>query len=112
MYGDERGRGAGGCCWHVCGREGWVWCCGGSCWEWFHGDAGLHEVGSEKVDGVELCESLETVCSGDGSEFEVGRVREEKEQEVEREGRYRDEWECDFCGVECFCKFQRFSERE
>jgi hypothetical protein len=80
------------------------------CWEWYCGDAGLHEVGSEKVAGVELCEGLEAVCLGDESEFEVGGVKEEKEQEVEREGRWRDEWECDFCGAECFCKFQRFSE--
>jgi hypothetical protein len=57
------------------------------------------------VDEVEVCEA---VGLGDERNFEV------KEEEVveKREGRWRDEWECDFCGVECFCKFQRFSELE
>jgi hypothetical protein len=68
------------------------------CWEWYRG-------GTERVDEVEVCEA---VGLGDERNFEV------KEEEVveKREGRWRDEWECDFCGVECFCKFQRFSEVE
>jgi hypothetical protein len=58
----------------------------------------------ERVDEVEVCEAV-------GLEDE--RTVEVKEEVVEkREGRWRDEWECDFCGVECFCKFQRFSEVE
>jgi hypothetical protein len=54
---------------------------------------------------MDVCEA---VGLGDERKVEV------KEEEVveKREGRWRDEWECDFCGVECFCKFQRFSEVE
>jgi hypothetical protein len=80
------------------------------CWVWYRG-------GTERVDEVEVCEILEVVCEVLEvvclkEEDEMGVVKEEEVVVEKREGKWRDEWECDFCGVECFCKFQRFSEVE
>jgi hypothetical protein len=82
--------------------EGWVWCCGGRCWEWSHhyGDEVVLE-GGEGVKEVEVGDGLESLCLGKESEGEEKRGKE---------GVGRDEWECDFCGSECFCKYQKFAQ--
>jgi hypothetical protein len=116
---EEREGGYGACCWHNCEGEGWVWCCGGSCWEWYHyGDEGFEEVEVEVgVDTVgevseerEMEEMVEILCLREESEGGVLVGRAKGEEKVERKGKWRDEWECEFCGWECFCKYQRFSE--
>jgi hypothetical protein len=94
-----------------------VWCCGGLCWEWYHyGDEGSGEVEVDALRDVleerEVEETLESVCLGDESESGVLVGRAKEEETMEDRWRCRDEWECDFCGWECFCKFQRFSEVE
>jgi hypothetical protein len=111
--------GYGACCWHMCGSQRWVWCCGGLCWEWYHyGDEGCGEVEVKvEVDTVgevreerEVEEMLEILCLREESEGGVLVGRAKGEEKVERKGKWRDEWECDFCGKECFCKYQKFSE--
>jgi hypothetical protein len=46
----------------------------------------IEQGGGEKEDGCKDC-----------------IVAEEAVDEVERRCRGRDEWDCDFCGLECFC---------
>jgi hypothetical protein len=107
------------CCWHTCEGKGWVWCCGGLCWEWYHyGDEGFGEDEVE-VDTVrevreerEVKETLQSLSLGDESKGGISVGRAKEEETMEDRWRCRDEWECDFCEWECFCKFQRFSEVE
>ncbi|KAH3980794.1 hypothetical protein HBI42_063670 [Parastagonospora nodorum] len=73
-----------GCCWHACGWEGFVWCCGRTCWA-------NDESARENVENVEGCVEVQVLT----------------EKKVDRPLRAlcRDEWECDFCGAECFCEW-------
>jgi hypothetical protein len=99
------------CCWHVCDREGVLWCCGGLCWGWLEvGETEEEEGGKRDFDGrVERGEGILGV-DGVGRSGEVDVVSARVEESVKVRGRYRDDWECDFCGVECFCKYQSFCE--
>jgi hypothetical protein len=89
------------------------------CWEWYHyGDEGCGEVEvkvevetvGEVSEEREVEEMLEILCLRDGSEGGVLVGRAKGEEKVKRKGKWRDEWECEFCGWECFCKYQRCSE--
>jgi hypothetical protein len=91
-----------------------VWCCGGMC-------VCIALALSPAIEGDDdtSVPGLVDVSSlgARGSEVEVwpSGVRELERVEGGREGvgrrtLCRDEWECQFCGTECFCKYQVFSE--
>jgi hypothetical protein len=85
---DEYGK----CCWHGCGVEWVVWCCGGTC-----------RLGRGEVEGDAGREEVEDADGGEGGEGYEKRV-EAREGKAQKSGLvWRDEWECDFCGAECFC---------
>jgi hypothetical protein len=89
----EEGEGE-GCCWHHCGlemgMEGWVVCCGGAC---------AHTLPTSPITSEDIG-AHEMVREDEKDRIEEVEVKEEMEG-----GRMlcRDEWGCDFCGLECFC---------
>jgi hypothetical protein len=122
-----------GCCWHECAWEGYVWCCGHTCWhesqkcdvdkttqeeeEYFIQNKGAGEEASSNMAALDTskCGNSEP-CGCEGEEVVRHVEKEEEEKPVARPMRmlYRDEWDCDFCGPECFCdwvvKVEAFSE--
>lgn len=122
----EREGSRGKCCWHhlPCSYShdydseteyaGYVWCCGGICAYL----AVSPDVIDTLVDEAVVAESTVEVgaevrsCEGAGDvgrEVEGGDISE-SERITEMVG--RDDWHCDFCGVECFCKYQTFGGKE
>lgn len=73
-----------------------MWCCGWTCW-----DNSIEEGGVKGEDGDGGCEK-----EGEGK-VPVEMQVELLEKMVDRplRGVCRDEWECDFCGAECFCEW-------
>jgi len=121
------------CCWHACGSMEWVWCCGGMCWGQGQGDSGVGDgVGQTTTNDTQEIIGIVTERAPDlvedmSDSAEIKNVEEEGFESVEdsqdavtdkslvdektakedngMEKRLvcRDEWECDFCGPECFC---------
>jgi hypothetical protein len=64
------------------------------------------DEGFMEGDGEEL-EELGCMDVNKGTEGVMASAKKKGGEETR--GRHRDEWDCDFCGLECFCGFQRFS---
>jgi hypothetical protein len=121
------------CCWHECAWEGYVWCCGHTCWAQSQkGDRGggggdvdrdvtAHEEKGyftqnkgEEEDASSDMSTQDISKSGEVPKHRSCEVKEEMRDETQekeeekpvarpRRQLYRDEWDCDFCGPKCFC---------
>lgn len=89
-----------------------VWCCGGVC-VFIGGGVGGSPGAFDEDDGLVLVLGLvdEGNASGWGCEVEEQLDMVQMKEGEAGEMLCRDEWDCQFCGLECFCRYQEFSEQ-